>query len=64
MSKSGTKVAFVDFAPLWDAVLGTDPGYEAFGYTSPGACFATNSPAGPEAQICADPAHTFYWFPQ
>jgi hypothetical protein len=30
--------AFVDFAPLWTGVLGPDPGYKAFGYTSNGSC--------------------------
>jgi hypothetical protein len=30
--------AFVDFAPIWTGVLGSIPGYQAFRYTSPGAC--------------------------
>lgn len=34
------QVAFVDFAPLWDAVLGSTPGYKAFGYASSGYCVA------------------------
>ncbi|KZV62238.1 carbohydrate esterase family 16 protein [Peniophora sp. CONT] len=60
MSKGGAKVAFVDFAPLWDAVLGANPGFKAFGYTSDDSCFDSTSPVGTEGE-CTDPAHTFYW---
>lgn len=55
------KVAFVDFLPLWDAVMGSKPGYKAFGYTSKGGCFPTTSPPGMEYSTCDDPDHTFYW---
>jgi hypothetical protein len=33
--------AFVDFAPIWNGVLGSDPGYKAFGYNSSGACLVS-----------------------
>jgi hypothetical protein len=52
--------AFVDLKYIWDAVLGTAPGYAAFGYRSDGACVANSSSVAGE---CADPAHTFYWIP-
>lgn len=52
--------AFVDFAPIWNGVLGPDPGYEAFGYTSNGSC-TRNS--GTMLDDCSDPKHTFYWIP-
>lgn len=33
------KAAFVDFAPMWEAIIDNDPpGYAAFGYTSNGWC--------------------------
>lgn len=35
--------AFVDFAPLWDGILGTTPGYASFGYTSKGYCVVNSS---------------------
>lgn len=35
---SSLNFAFVDFAPIWDGVLGTTPGYAAFGYKSDGNC--------------------------
>lgn len=47
--------AFANFATVWDGVLGSDPGYEAFGYTNPGACFI-------DGNTCDDPEHYFYWF--
>lgn len=52
-------VAFADFATIWDGVLGPDPGYEAFGYTSTGYCVFNGSTT---YDLCADPPHTFYWF--
>ena len=51
-------VAFGDFSRIWDGVLGTVPGYAAFGYTSSGSCLPfTNTTEGE----CDDPKHTFYW---
>lgn len=52
--------AFVDFAPIWTGVLSSNPGYEAFGYTSTGACAVNWSTT---VGACSDPKHTFYWIP-
>ncbi|KAF8315017.1 carbohydrate esterase family 16 protein [Clavulina sp. PMI_390] len=54
---SGFHFAYVDLEPLWEAVLGTSPGYAAFGYTSSGACTVSSATTVGE---CSDPAHTFY----
>ncbi|KAG1730530.1 carbohydrate esterase family 16 protein [Suillus paluster] len=51
----GLNVAFANFATIWDGVLGSDPGYEAFGYTNTGACLI-------DGRTCEDPEHYFYWF--
>lgn len=56
----GLNVAFVDFANIWNGVLGFSPGFKAFGYTNPGAC-AVNSETTVGA--CSDPDHSFYWIP-
>jgi hypothetical protein len=40
-------------AYIWSGVLGSNPGYKAFGYTSTGACDA----------MCDDPEHYFCWIP-
>jgi hypothetical protein len=53
-------VGFVDLSTLWDGVLGSTPGYEAFGYTNPGACLVD---ARTTVGACEDPARTFYWAP-
>lgn len=51
-------VGFVSFASIWQGVLGSNPGYAAFGYTDPGTCTASpNTTMG----SCDDPDHTFYW---
>ena len=50
-------VAFADFSRIWDGVLGPDPGYEAFGYTSTDSCVTGPTTAG----SCDDPEHYFYW---
>ncbi|KAH7909169.1 hypothetical protein BJ138DRAFT_1173810 [Hygrophoropsis aurantiaca] len=49
-------IAFTSFAPIWAGVLGPDPGYRAFGYTSTREC------VGDGARICDDPGGAFYWF--
>jgi phospholipase/lecithinase/hemolysin len=55
------RYAFVDFARLWDAVLGTiPPGYAAFGYESTAACVHNSSSV---ADACANPEARFYWIP-
>ncbi|KAG6812632.1 hypothetical protein H0H92_001715 [Tricholoma furcatifolium] len=56
----GLNVAFVDFYPLWNAVLSSDPGYEAFGYTNPGACLVSNTTT---VGGCSSPETYFYWLP-
>jgi hypothetical protein len=56
----GVNIGFVDLSTLWNAVLGSEPGYKAFGYTSSGACL-TNSTTMEGA--CKDPGHSFGWLP-
>ncbi|KAH7333650.1 hypothetical protein B0J17DRAFT_721542 [Rhizoctonia solani] len=59
-SGEALKVGFVDFAYLWDGVVGETPGYTAFGYKSIGSCLvSSNTTEGG----CSDPNHTFYWIP-
>ncbi|KAI0033718.1 carbohydrate esterase family 16 protein [Vararia minispora EC-137] len=60
LSEEGLNVAFVDFAPLWTAILGDDPGFAAFGYTSDGSCFPTAGQLTTDGE-CEDSRHTFYW---
>lgn len=50
-------VGFINFENLWTAVLGTDPGYEAFGYTSSGACTVNETTTLGQ---CGDPETTLY----
>ncbi|KAG9006004.1 hypothetical protein FRB93_009105 [Tulasnella sp. JGI-2019a] len=54
----GFRFGFVDFAPLWTAILGPTPGYAAFGYASSGYCAVNSSTI---IGACSDPDHTFYW---
>ncbi|KAF9444420.1 carbohydrate esterase family 16 protein [Macrolepiota fuliginosa MF-IS2] len=56
----GLNVGFVDLSTVWDGVLGSSPGYQAFGYTSTSACLASTTTTDGS---CADPDHAFYWFP-
>ncbi|KAG7442569.1 uncharacterized protein BT62DRAFT_935864 [Guyanagaster necrorhizus] len=56
----GVNVGFVDLGNLWAAVLGTNPGYEAFGYVSDGACTVN---ATTTVGQCDDPDETFYYIP-
>ncbi|KAJ7444342.1 carbohydrate esterase family 16 protein [Mycena latifolia] len=53
----GLNVAFVDFAPLWDAVLGTTPGFE-----TPGACIPNLSQTDLSGE-CSTLLNSFYWLP-
>lgn len=53
-------VGFVDLSTLWGGVLGSTPGYQAFGYTSTSPCLTSSTTT---VGSCADPAHAFYWFP-
>lgn len=59
-NKWGLKIAYVDLSHLWQGVQGSNPGYKAFGYTSPGACTKNNVTT---AGACTDPFHTFEWIP-
>ena len=54
-------VAFADFSRIWDGVLGPDPGYEAFGYTSTESCVIGDGKS--TVGSCDDPEHYFYWIP-
>ncbi|KAL1739257.1 hypothetical protein HDZ31DRAFT_49672 [Schizophyllum fasciatum] len=58
----GTAVAYVDFSAIWDGecVLGSNPGYAAFGYTSTDACTECTSNCD-QYGWCQDWAHYFYW---
>ncbi|KAJ7909143.1 carbohydrate esterase family 16 protein [Mycena leptocephala] len=58
----GLNVAFVDFAPLWDGVLGTSPGFAAFGYKTSGACIPNLSQTDLSGE-CSTPLNSFYWLP-
>ncbi|KAJ7265654.1 hypothetical protein C8J57DRAFT_1069268 [Mycena rebaudengoi] len=58
----GLNVAFVDFAPLWDGVLGTSPGFKAFGYLNPGGCIPDSKQTDLSGE-CATPLNSFYWLP-
>jgi hypothetical protein len=58
----GLNVAYVDFAPLWDAVLGTSPGFAAFGYNTSGACIPNLSQTDMTG-VCSTPLNSFYWLP-
>lgn len=59
----GLNVAFVDFAPLWDGVLGTSPGFKAFGYLNPGGCIPDSKQTDLSGE-CATPLNSFYWLPR
>ncbi|KAJ3558213.1 hypothetical protein NM688_g1057 [Phlebia brevispora] len=57
------KVAFADIGKIWDGVLGPNPGYRAFGYTSTESCTLCNEHGCTMEGMCDDPAHYFYWIP-
>jgi len=52
-------VAFVNFAAIWDGVLGPDPGYKAFGYTNTSSCVIGDGTS--TVGSCDDPEHYLYW---
>lgn len=56
-------VAFADVGRIWDGVLGSNPGYRAFGYTSTESCTRCNNNGCTMDGMCDDPEHYFYWFP-
>lgn len=53
--------AYVDYKYIWNGVLGSSPGYKAFGYASTGSCTVNSSTT---VGACSDPAHTLYWIPR
>ncbi|KAG6841717.1 hypothetical protein C0991_007603 [Blastosporella zonata] len=59
-TKYGINVAYVDLSTVWDGVLGSNPGYQAFGYTNPGACLVSNTTT---VGACSTPNTYFYWLP-
>lgn len=57
-------VSYVNFANIWDGVLGDSPGFEAFGYTSIDSCTQCTAELGcTTIGMCDDPDHFFYWIP-
>ncbi|KAG6844802.1 hypothetical protein H0H87_003628 [Tephrocybe sp. NHM501043] len=64
--KNGTRlnVSYVDFANIWNGVVGPVPGHAAFGYTSTEACTkCTNEYGCSTIDMCSDPDHYFQWLP-
>ena len=58
------RVAFVEFARIWDGVLDGPPGYAAFGYVSTDACITDCSSTFCSTDgMCDDPDHYFYYIP-
>ena len=58
------KVAFAEFARIWDGVLDGPPGYQAFGYVSTDACIVDCSDTFCSTDgMCDDPDHYFYYIP-
>jgi hypothetical protein len=50
------RYGYVDFKYIWNSVLGSTPGYEAFGYTSDGACTQNSS----SLADLASPLHSYF----
>ncbi|KAG6846274.1 hypothetical protein H0H93_014923, partial [Arthromyces matolae] len=63
--KNGTRlnVSYINFSTIWDGVLGSDPGYAAFGYTSTDSCVQCDNNGCSSTGTCDDPDHYFYWIP-
>ncbi|KAH9846716.1 hypothetical protein C2E23DRAFT_872225 [Lenzites betulinus] len=56
------KFAFAEFSRIWDGVLGSDPGFKAFGYVSTDACIVDCSLTECTTDgMCDDPEHYFYY---
>ncbi|THU91551.1 hypothetical protein K435DRAFT_673863 [Dendrothele bispora CBS 962.96] len=53
-------VAYVDFEAIWNGVLNGNPGYQAFGYTSPDQCTSCTEDCN-QYGWCKDGEHHFYW---
>lgn len=62
---NGTRldVSYVDFYTIWNGVLGTDPGFAAFGYVSTDSCTQCTDDGCSTIGECSDPEHYFYWIP-
>ncbi|KAG6841015.1 hypothetical protein C0991_002645 [Blastosporella zonata] len=57
-------VSYVNFANIWDGVIGPVPGYAAFGYTNTSACTQCTDQYGCSTiDMCSDPDHYFQWLP-
>ncbi|KAF9444267.1 carbohydrate esterase family 16 protein [Macrolepiota fuliginosa MF-IS2] len=57
-------VSYINFANIWNGVLGSSPGFEAFGYTSTDSCTQCTADLGcTTIGMCDDPDHYFYWIP-
>lgn len=57
-------VSYVNFANIWNGVLGDSPGFKAFGYTSTDSCTQCTAELGcTTIGMCDDPEHYFYWIP-
>jgi hypothetical protein len=57
-------VSYVDFATIWNGVLGSDPGYAAFGFVSKDWCTHCDDNGCTSTGACSDPDHYFYWIPE
>jgi len=55
--------AFVDIATIFNGVFSSNPGYQAFGYTSRDACIRCTSNGCDMTGMCDDPDHYFQWYP-
>ncbi|KAI0672068.1 hypothetical protein C8Q78DRAFT_1068709 [Trametes maxima] len=61
-SSARLNFAFAEFSRIWDGVLGTDPGFKAFGYVSTDACVVNCSTQECTTDgMCNDPGHYFYY---
>lgn len=57
-------IAYINLANIWDGVLGSSPGYKAFGYNSTDSCTQCTASLGcTTIGMCDDPDHYFYWIP-
>jgi hypothetical protein len=57
-------ISYINFANIWEGVLGPDPGFQAFGYVSTDSCTQCTDQLGcTTIGMCDDPEHFFYWIP-
>ncbi|EKM77944.1 hypothetical protein AGABI1DRAFT_42492 [Agaricus bisporus var. burnettii JB137-S8] len=57
-------ISYINFANIWEGVLGPHPGFEKFGYVSEDACTKCTAELGcTTIGMCDDPEHYFYWIP-